>query len=203
MIYAIRRTHFYLLLTALGGMFLQSCAKYEPKPFNRPLGVSIKKKELTLAAHQLSSSESKYYFNSDITNNDFQVIHLSVTNHSEDPYVLDAHWIDLHLAPISKINGKIHYNTPLYMTPWLVASLSWWPLLGGAAIAGYNCSSVNKEITNDLEARAFCNNSVEVIRPKNRINKFLFVSRENWRHSFTTILVNKKTNERVPFDIVL
>ncbi len=200
---SVSRIKILFLCASLGSLFLQSCAKYEPKPFSRPLGVSIKKKELSVAAHQISSSESKYYFNQDLTDKGYQIIHLSIKNHSNDPIVLDAHWIDLHLASLKAVGQKLHYNIPLQVTPWIIASIFMWPFLLVAAANGIGCNTVNQEITTDIESRSFGNNSIEVIRPHNQLNKFLFVSRENWRHSFATVLTNKRTGERITFDVVL
>ncbi len=205
MITVVKKVHFFgCFILLLSCLFLQSCAKYEAKPFNRPLGISLKKDNISVSAHQLSGSECKYYFSKDLTDTSgYQVIHLTVKNHSSDPYVLDAHWIDLHLASLKTINQKLSFNTPMYMLPWVAAALVFWPFLIGAGAAAYDCTNANREINNDLDSRGFSNNSIEVIRPQKQINKFLFVARENWRHSFKLILINKRTNERSLFDVEL
>ncbi len=171
---------------------MQGCGKrYSSKPFTKNTEKGVVKNNVTVHAHELSSKESSYYFDADVTKKTgwfsqrpaYQVIHLVVKNDSKDSYILDADDFNVSLANWYDLWEKIvdFRSDIIDQIPYTEMQV----------------------IEKDLEQKALSCDSFVTIPPYSQCNKFLFVEKDNASTFFSLALTNEKNGEKTVYEFDL
>ena len=181
----------FLLIACI--VFFQACGKYTPRAFNT-LSRSSNKKTLNVVAHQLTSSESKDYFNIDVTKPSgmyfsswpgYQAIHISIENNTKDPYVFRA----------DRINGPLAY--------WYEV---WEKIQEPFENAFNNLDdryATIKTIEKDIKTKTFNSDDTQVILNGRTFNTFLFIPKTAECFYLSLVLINERTGEEKVFEFDL
>ena len=182
------------IFACFGMLLLQSCSKYNSKPFMKTPATGITKNNVTASAIELSKEDSIHYFNADITAKSgwltsypgYQAIQLAIKNNSKNSYIFDTDFINLPIATCHEISEKIYYINYFWVS-----------------IEDPDFYTLKDRISKNIEARTLEENTTVVITPYNTLNKFLFIPKDASVSSLSLALTNEQNGEKTVFDVDL
>lgn len=178
-----------LLLVSFVAFALPGCAKYSPKSLGPSLGEEQELDGIVVAAHTLSYNDAKRIFSRDIEKKDYKAIQLSITNHSDNTYLLHGSSISLNLEPVRYVARDMQLNAAKRTLMWAVPGFLLLPVLFPLVYVGIvdGCKSLyaNRQLSHDFVARCIDRHSNIYLQPGKTVNKIMFVSRDNFYKKLT------------------
>jgi hypothetical protein len=182
-------------------MLAAGCAKYKPKPLPNMLNSTD---GTEIYAYAMTSKECKHAFSRNAKKHGLQAVHLSIANNTANDYVLDGNNLGLAIEQRSVVASTLQINTGHRVLSWAIPGfLLAGSLLLPAVYEYFACSSANKSLKNDFNARVIGSESQCNIPAGATISKVFFTAIDRLPASMSLKLRNTETNKLEIFPVTL
>ncbi len=175
---------FGLIYLSFLAFVVPGCGKYSPKPLGHSYGVEQELDGIAVAAHTLSYSDCRRVFSRNIEKKDYKAIQLTLSNHSDQTYILNGASINLNLEPVRYVARDMHLNVVKRTVTWVVPGILLMPVLFPmiyvGLVDGTKSAIANRNLNNDFEQRCIDRNARLYLHPGKTITKVMFVRQENF-----------------------
>ncbi len=181
----LRQTKKYALLyLSVIILVAPGCAKYSPKPIGHSFGIEQELDGIAVAAHTLSYNDCRRVFSRNIEKKDYKAIQLSISNHSEQTYILNGQSINLCLEPVKGVARDMHLHVAKRTLTWMIPGFLLlpvlFPLIYVGLYDGTKSMICNRQLNHDFQKRCIDRSARVYLSPGTTINKIMFVRQENF-----------------------
>lgn len=195
------------IIKKIGGLFifivaflcLSGCAKYKPKPLERPLFKAEEKKDVKVCAVVLSEVDCRNYFSRRIISKGYQPIQIYIRNNSDQEYVFDTRHLNVHIEERDVVAKELHLDMVKRVAPYALIGLFLGIFFVPAIVEGVKSNQANKSLDRDFGRRVINSNSRIFLAPGTGLNRVMFVRAGNMTSPITCDLINRVTKEKLRF----
>lgn len=158
---------------------------------------------VTLQVRAISGQESKELFGRNVIKKGLQPLQIFLYNNTPYNQVWRPSYIDLPLSSSREISKRVKRDTALWVAAiWIPIYVYVAPVLTiyGAPLTALYLSKQNKKRGKKVEANAL-NHTPMHIPPYERVSKFIFIPREEYKKDFEIRLFNEDKKKLITFEV--
>jgi hypothetical protein len=199
---SIMKTRLICFIVLSISILASSCASYKAhslsylSPQTAPF--SEQKEGIAVSCKAFTKKDCKQYFDRDVIAKGFQPIQLTIENNTKRHLFFSKNNISLPCANPEYVADTVHTSTVGRATAYGVGALFLWPLAVPAIVDGIKSSNANEALDNDFAGKS---PAEQMISPFSHFNGVIFVPVEFYQELFTITLVDKETNEMIPYTL--